>query len=414
MESQKTSERPTRRKKKTNWLPFIAVGILLYTALQIYLMNTNSVDTVKAVEGYINDSIIAPAVVCRDEQILTGNIQGSLDYQVSDGQRVSKGRLIADVYPSYSDVVNVEKLRDKQKALDDINSAASYLEGSVLDMSLTKKQLDNQLARLSLISSENAYKEVYDSLTDITLSINKISVATGKTTDFSAAQQQIQSEISSLQSLIPAKLDSLTSPYTGYFLSASDGWEGVATVDNFLSLSYEDGIALINSAPAAQPARGEYGKIITDYKWSVCTYVDSTQAEQLYEGKSISVSLSVPDNNFQKATITNVVDLGEKTLVVAECSMMDFTSATVRITDCELLFKQYKGIKIPNTAIRFEDGNMGVYVNFSNIVQFKKISPIYEDENYVIIPTTQSSDNQVKLYDSIIVKGRNLYDGKYL
>ena len=136
--------------------------------------------------------------------------------------------------------------------------------------------------------------------------------------------------------------------------------------------------------------------------------------EQLYEGKSISISLSVPDNNFQKATITNVVDLGEKTLVVAECSMMDFTSATVRITDCELLFKQYKGIKIPKTAIRFEDGNMGVYVNFSNIVQFKKISPIYEDENYVIIPTTQSSDNQVKLYDSIIVKGRNLYDGKYL
>ena len=414
MESQKTSERPARRKKKTNWLPFIAAGILLYTALQIYLMNTNSVDTVKAVEGYINDSIIAPAVVCRDEQILTGNIQGSLDYQVSDGQRVSKGRLIADVYPSYSDVVNVEKLRDKQKALDDINSAASYLEGSVLDMSLTKKQLDNQLARLSLISSENAYKEVYDSLTDITLSINKISVATGKTTDFSAAQQQIQSEISSLLALIPAKLDSLTSPYTGYFLSASDGWEGVATVDNFLSLPYEDGIALINSAPAAQPAQGEYGKIITDYKWSVCTYVDSTQAEQLYEGKSISVSLSVPDNNFQKATITNVVDLGEKTLVVAECSMMDFTSATVRITDCELLFKQYKGIKIPKTAIRFEDGNMGVYVNFSNIVQFKKISPIYEDENYVIIPTTQSSDNQVKLYDSIIVKGRNLYDGKYL
>lgn len=414
MESQKTSERPARRKKKTNWLPFIAAGILLYTALQIYLMNTNSVDTVKAVEGYINDSIIAPAVVCRDEQILTGNIQGSLDYQVSDGQRVSKGRLIADVYPSYSDVVNVEKLRDKQKALDDINSAASYLEGSVLDMSLTKKQLDNQLARLSLISSENAYKEVYDSLTDITLSINKISVATGKTTDFSAAQQQIQSEISSLQALIPAKLDSLTSPYTGYFLSASDGWEGVATVDNFLSLSYEDGIALINSAPAAQPAQGEYGKIITDYKWSVCTYVDSTQAEQLYEGKSISVSLSVPDNNFQKATITNVVDLGEKTMVVAECSMMDFTSATVRITDCELLFKQYKGIKIPKTAIRFENGNMGVYVNFSNIVQFKKISPIYEDENYVIIPTTQSSDNQVKLYDSIIVKGRNLYDGKYL
>ena len=57
---------------------------------------------------------------------------------------------------------------------------------------------------------------------------------------------------------------------------------------------------------------------------------------------------------------------------------------------------------------------MGVYVNFSNIAQFKKINPIFEDNNYVVVPSTTSDDNQVKLYDSIIVKGRNLYDGKYL
>ena len=57
---------------------------------------------------------------------------------------------------------------------------------------------------------------------------------------------------------------------------------------------------------------------------------------------------------------------------------------------------------------------MGVYVNFSNIAQFKKINPIFEDSNYVVVPSTTSDDNQVKLYDSIIVKGRNLYDGKYL
>ena len=49
-----------------------------------------------------------------------------------------------------------------------------------------------------------------------------------------------------------------------------------------------------------------------------------------------------------------------------------------------------------------------------NIVYFKKISPTFEDNNYVIVPKTTNENNQVEMYDSIIVKGRNLYDGKYL
>ena len=124
--------------------------------------------------------------------------------------------------------------------------------------------------------------------------------------------------------------------------------------------------------------------------------------------------MKINDNVFNKATVEKLIDLGEKTLVVIECTVMDEYSASVRITDCEVLFKQYKGIKIPKSAIHFVDGQMGVYVNFSNIVYFKKISPTFEDDNYVIVPKTTNENNQVEMYDSIIVKGRNLYDGKYL
>ena len=44
----------------------------------------------------------------------------------------------------------------------------------------------------------------------------------------------------------------------------------------------------------------------------------------------------------------------------------------------------------------------------------KKIKPVYQDENYVILPIENDAENQVELYDDIIVKGVNLYDGKYL
>ena len=45
-----------------------------------------------------------------------------------------------------------------------------------------------------------------------------------------------------------------------------------------------------------------------------------------------------------------------------------------------------------------------------------KIETLYEDENYILIPDNgkQGTDNEVRLYDEIIVQGTNLQDGKLL
>ncbi|MEG0020319.1 MAG: HlyD family efflux transporter periplasmic adaptor subunit, partial [Oscillospiraceae bacterium] len=88
--------------------------------------------------------------------------------------------------------------------------------------------------------------------------------------------------------------------------------------------------------------------------------------------------------------------------------------AAIRITDCEILFKQYKGIKIPKSALHILDGELGVYVKFAKLVQFKKVKPIFENNNYVILPIARDEYNEVSLFDDVIVKGVNLYDGKYL
>ena len=257
------------------------------------------------------------------------------------------------------------------------------------------------------------YGQAMDDLTEITLSLNKIGVATGRINSFATAKSQLENEINTVSDGIQPPLAALYTPHTGYFIKNVDGYEDIATVSNIVSKSYEEGVEIIEGY-SSSPDNNRYGKIVTDYKWCICTYVDTDLAQNLKEGKTISISLKINDNIFNKATVEKIVDLGDKSLVVIECTVMDEYSASVRITDCEVLFKQYKGIKIPKSAIHFIDGQMGVYVNFSNIVYFKKISPTFEDDNYVIVPKTTNDNNQVEMYDSIIVKGRNLYDGKYL
>ena len=413
MDNQTYERRPAKRRSKKG-IFIVLLFLAVYVFLQMYLVNANGVDTIKASEGYINDSIITQGIVCREEVILTQNSGGVVDYLLSDGERVSKGGLVANVYPSYSDIENIIYLRNRQQTLDDINTATGYIDGNTLDISQTRKQLTNQMSGLSYINTVADYNQALGQLTDITLSLNKISVATGRANSFANAKSQVQEEINTVKSSIMQPLAALYSPYTGYFIKNVDGYETVATVDNLVSWTYEQGMDVINSYTESGRDYSRYGKIITDYKWSIGVYVDKPTAEKLTVGKTISISLEINKNSFNKATVEQVIELGDKYLVVLECTTMDRTSASARITDCEILFRQYTGIKIPKSAIHFVDGEMGVYVSFSNVVYFKKIAPTFEDENYVIVPKKTSENNQVEMYDSIIVKGRNLYDGKYL
>ena len=61
----------------------------------------------------------------------------------------------------------------------------------------------------------------------------------------------------------------------------------------------------------------------------------------------------------------------------------------------------------------------GIYVLYGSEVQFKQISILYADEDYVICdtepdPSLLFNGETVSLYDKVIVKGDDLYDGKVI
>ena len=124
--------------------------------------------------------------------------------------------------------------------------------------------------------------------------------------------------------------------------------------------------------------------------------------------------IDIDEQEYQTVTVEKLVPKGDMVLVILKASTIGKDSVSARVVESEILFSQYRGIKIPKSAIRIVNGEMGVYVKFSKLVQFKKIKPIYQDENYVVLPIDNDENNEVDLYDEIIVKGVNLYDGKYL
>ena len=62
------------------------------------------------------------------------------------------------------------------------------------------------------------------------------------------------------------------------------------------------------------------------------------------------------------------------------------------------------------------NGEKGVYVKYGNLQKFLRITVLYENDTYLIVPKNgaPNTENEVRLYDEVIVDGTNLRDGQLL
>ena len=86
----------------------------------------------------------------------------------------------------------------------------------------------------------------------------------------------------------------------------------------------------------------------------------------------------------------------------------------------------YSGLRVSSKALRFKstgneapDGTLdsssvtGVYVVTGMTARFVPVNIVYSNEGYAICEASKE-DGSLKLYDEIIVKGKNIYDGKII
>ena len=61
------------------------------------------------------------------------------------------------------------------------------------------------------------------------------------------------------------------------------------------------------------------------------------------------------------------------------------------------------------------NGATGVYVMQGSTVKFKPVNILYTGDNYVICEKNETGDTgKLRLYDEVIEKGKDLYDGKFI
>lgn len=380
----------------------------IYLAAQTLIIWRRPTETVLAERSTLSDSVLCRGAMGMTETPVTYDGSGVVNYLLEDGSRVSAGTQVAEVFATHEQAQNrvyLTRIAEKLSILEKSNVTAE-----ATDVSLLYRQMRTTAADiLSTLESGDlsGLPELRDSME---LSANKAGHATGEGMDFSARIAELQAQQTSLATE-PAAV--ITAPVSGYFVAADESVRQLYTTEELRAMTPSQ---LAETAAQESPENDALtvGKVIQDYEWYFFATVDAA-SNRFVEGASVTISFPDVSDESYPATVVGVTLDEEAGLAKVELSC-DYTSGTVlrlEHTEALITFKTYEGLLIPKSAIRIVDDQRGVYVKTGNLARFCAVTPLYESETQILVPLeTEDGVNEVRMYDTVIVSGRDLYDGK--
>ena len=377
--------------------------VLLFATIgsQIYYFINDEHETEEAVLCTINEDVTFDGIIVRDEKVINGSKDGILDYLCDDGNKVSVGSVIANIYSSSDDVVNQQRISKIMNKISVLNRAQNPGTINYVQPDTLRTKIDTEYKRMLSYSLSNNYTALDSSKNDLSVVIDIYNIITGNVTDYNEQINSLKEQVKSLRSASKA-IGQIKSQQTGYFVSYADGYEDKLNTKNVGKLS-EDAInSIIKAKPAVQ--RNVIGKMFNDYS---CKIVGIVKADKrIAEGASLTLTLSSSKLEYD-VTVDSVRPAKEdgKLIAVFSCDRLDKALVNSRVQSAKIVFDEYQGIKVPRKAIRFKGEDKGVYVLLGQDVIFKKIEVIYEneDEDFVLSENT-SDEEHLLLYDQILME----------
>lgn len=389
----------------------LLAAVSLYVVVQCFVIFHQSYKTETAIAFTMADSVTLDGVVSFATVPVEGS--GNLGYLVQDGERVSNGTVLAECYTDESQGLLRERL-DRLGRTIDLLSKSQNSSGSDLSVltNQTRQALYNLLDRLDTAE----YSGITDAEDEFLLAQNRLQISTGQTGDFSQTISALQTEYDDISGQL-GSLQTITASTNGYFSSAEAMVPIVTdqeTLDNASPAELQQMLSDGFSASDTNCA----GQIATGFSWRFYTVCDLDTAARFDGVTSVKISVPGKQNTPLNATVAELTideEAGVAKLVF-ECQTINAEILSFGQETAQIDIKTYEGIRIDKEAMHIVDGARGVYVKYGNLQRFLKITILYEDENYILIPDNGAigTDNEVRLYDEIIVQGTNLQDGKLL
>ena len=392
-------------------LKLVGIGFVVLVLLhQGYkaVYNPFTTETVTYVNYY--DGIDVVGTVIREENVITANYDGVLSYTLNEGARVAKNGVVANIYRNVEAAnahLEIKRIENEIKNLEDIQT---YNDLYAANVELIDSKIFSSL--VSLAGDRQNGKKVLDSTAarELCNFLNRKQIVTGTATSFDTLINSLKTQKAGFESAYSEAIGTVTTEHSGYFISVVDGSEKVLTPADLEHLTPEK----VSSLSPAEIDSNAVGKVVSDYRWYIAVKVPFDYSLTLSKGQKMTLKTAVSGYTDLPVNIEHInrSNGANEAVVVFVCKTVSEELAGLRTIPVTIVRESYEGLRVNNQAVRVNnEGVTGVYIYRNNQLKFVEVNLLYTGK-YSIVEQVTGKSGVLRLYDEIIVKGRNLYDGK--
>ena len=394
---------------------FSLIKIVLVAFALIFIIHQSlssfykPITTESAVYYTMVDGFKITGIILRNEILVESKESGVLHFMVEDGKRVSKDGVVANIYNSESASITLSQIDRLKGQIADIEDILSFNDIDAANLELINNRINENFNEFIISSAYGNYQNTKESSQELLSSINRRHAAMGQTGDFSSQLESLNADLSKLTSSLPTAKGQITAQESGYFLSKVDGYEETLTTDDLTKITPE----FLNDLKTKEYGKKIVGKIVSDYEWYIAAQVSLNESMNYKVGDTLEIHTSVKSSPILPVTVEkiNISNTDSKAVIIFACSEMNTELASMRSGPMTVVSKSYSGLKVPKKALRVVDSKKGVYVVSGMQAKFVTVEILYSNDDYTICEKSDT-DGALKLYDQVVVKGKNLYDGK--
>lgn len=395
---------------------FIAIFFVLYVGYQAVRYFNEPYQTEVVFRTSIEESVRVDGVAIRSESVLQSTSYDGIDYAFENGERVKKNAKIADFYSTAQEIKVREKIEKLNSVVQMLEQAQQEKNSYFSDTEVLNKQITNNLVNYLNICDGEFLEGLDDAKIELLLSLNKRLSKTDENADFSQRITLLNSQIQAEKEKCTSSLGTVYSKDAGYFVNFCDGLEDTLTIENVENMSVSEIISYIDQK--SDKKTDSVGKVITNSQWYFAVEIDKNVADKFYIGRNVNIYFPFTTTEIVDAVVSQPAKIDEATgkgVAILKTTSMSKNLAQMRHCTVQISFKTITGLRLNKNAVRFNDKNeQGVYVKNGAQILFKKINIIHEEEGYYLTQYNETDAEYLRLYDDVVIDGKDLYDKKTL
>ena len=385
-------------------------AILVYGILSIIVNHYNPVKTTESIQISMDDAFSTTGYFIRDENTIDIAKGDTVEYNYSDGDKVAKGTSLITEYEDEDALTASRELKNIQDNIEQLEMLRTAFTANTNSNQINQKII----AQMNAINheAEHASLNQISSLTSELrqLVLKSASLENGGNEDIDAELLSLHTREVDLLKRLEGNTSNITSPYGGYFCETVDGYEEVLTPDIVDDLTLS---SLDKKVKKRKSVSRDKGKIISDYAWYFAAEVTKEQADRLKEGGQVRLRFA----QMSQDVSANVYAIREDeksdhVLVIFRSLEMNEALISMRKQVATVIIDTYSGLKVPKSAVRMENDEMGVYVLSNSVSSYKKIEPLFEGDDFYIVEQNVTGNDSLVAGDDIITQAKDLDDKK--